>query len=150
MILSSGVQYARDSIEFRLAMWSYTQKNAYRRQYDSWVGDVMMSLLFVAGAGKISEDVSKKCLGNLNKSLMRIGNLLSLRESKQETESESKKRENDHISVQTRYATALARLGSFGSIDQLEAAIVALNQTISENNSRNNNGADAGTTTASD
>lgn len=131
-------------------MWAYAPKNEYRRKYDSWMGDVLMNILFAAGVGKISEDSKQRQLGNLDNSLTRIGKLLSLMGSHPESESERKKREDDHVSAQAGYATALASLGSFGSFDQLEAAIVALNQTITENHSRNSNGSDTGTATASD
>ena len=150
MILSSGVQYSRESIEFRLAMWGYAKKNEYRRQYDSWVGDTLMGILFAIGVGKISEDSRRRYLGSLDNSLTRIGALLSLVGSRPESETERKKKEEEHTSAQAGYVTALAKLGKFGSFDQLEAAIVALNETIKKNQDRQNNGSHTGTATTSD
>ncbi len=132
-------------------MLAYADRNAYRRSYDSWTGDILMSLLLVSSAGKVSEESRKKYLSSLDDQLSRIGDLLSLSRVKRDTEKERKKKEGERLSTQAGYATALASLGNnFTSFEQLEAAIAALNETIRETQTRKTDGPDPGTKSSSD
>lgn len=150
LILSSGVQYSRESVEFRLAMCAYANKNEYRRQYDFWLSEVLLDIFFAASAKSVTEDSRNRCMNRLGDERSRLYNLLSLAGGKKESAVERRKREEEHLSAQASYATALAGLGNFGSFEQLEAAITALNETIRENQGGNSNGADSGTAINSD
>lgn len=129
-------------------MLALARKNEYRRHYDAWVGDALMGIFVAVGMRAISEDSRKKYLDNLDRQLSRLGDMLALVSVKTESESERKKREDNHVAGQASYAQALASLGNFDSLDQLEAAITALNETIRE--SRDSNGDNPGSTSLSD
>ena len=132
LLLSSGVQYASGSMEFRLASLAYAAGNEYKRHYDFLVGDVLLAILTASAIGKASEESRKKCVEQLSSNLERLRGMLSLATVRHESESEKKAREKVHVSAQESYAKTLASLGSFNSVDQLQAAITALNETIRE------------------
>lgn len=120
-------------MEFRLAFLHYQRKNEYQRRNDAQVADMLMFIFCATGISKLTDESRQKIMGIARDEKDRLFNLMSLFGKKPETEKEKRQREADHLAGQQAYAGALASLGKFGSLDQLNAAISALNETIQEN-----------------
>lgn len=133
MILNSGDKYDQASVEFRLAFLHYERKNEYRRRTDAQMADMLSFIFCAVGISKITDESRKKIMDIARDETDQLFNLLSLVGKKPETEKEKRQREANHLAGQQAYAGALASLGKFSSLDQLSAAISALNETIQEN-----------------
>lgn len=138
LILNSGGKYDQASAEFRLAFLHYERRNEYNRRNDAQVVDLLMGIFFATGISKLTDDSRQKTMEYAREERERIYNMMSLMGKRPETEKEKREREANHLAGQQAYAEALAGLGKFNSLDQLNAAITALNETIHESAIQNN------------
>lgn len=137
MILNSGDKYDQASAEFRLAFLHYQRKNEYRRRTDAQMADMLSFIFCAVGISKITDESRNKIMDIARDEKNQLFNLLSLAGKKLETEKEKQRREENHLAGQKAYASALASLGAFSSLDQLSAAISALNETIQDSVAQN-------------
>lgn len=96
-----------------------------------------MGIFFATGISKLTDDSRQKTMDYARAERERIYNMMSLMGKKPETEKEKREREANHLAGQQAYAEALVGLGKFNSLDQLYAAITALNETIHESAAQN-------------
>lgn len=124
-------------MEFRLAFLHYQRKNEYQRRNSAQMADMLSFIFCAVGIDKLTNESRNKIMDIARDEKEYLFNLLSLAGKTPETEKEKRKREENHLAGQQAYASALASLGKFSSIDQLSAAISALNETIQNNMDQN-------------
>lgn len=145
LILNSGVQYGQASAEFRLGLLHYAAGNEYRRNYDTLMGHLLGNIFFAAGINKVTDESRDNNMKFIKERIKDIADLLALTGKNAKSERDKRAREERRVSSEEAYAVTLAKSGTFNSLEQLQGAILALNEAIG-----GKTGADAGPAKLSD
>lgn len=127
--MNSGEQYARRSVEFRLAMLHSVTLVEYRRQRDVLVGNTLLGIYLATSLSKFTDDCREKNAKYTGEKQASLFDMLDPFGSPKKTK-EQKKDDMKLADAQAKYIETLASAGKFNSPDQIRAALSALNATI--------------------
>ena len=135
LLAASGMQYDRDSVEYRLLEMHTMRESSYRFHFDSWLADSIMHIFAVSSvAAGIQEEARNKLLDYSGDRFRKISDLVNPFKSFEPEQSGSEKGSTKKATDadRTRYLQALGRKGGYKSLPQLMRAVHALNKTIED------------------
>lgn len=132
LLLASGVQYDRESVEHRLLERHLQQEAAYRHYFDFWLSDVFMNLFMATAIGAgVTEDSRNAFMDATTKrrnAILDLSDPFGHLKARDARAAMPKATEQDKVA----YLQALGSKGGFKSITQLRQAVQALNKTIKD------------------
>lgn len=120
------------SCEFRLLEIHIARNLEYRRHYDARLMQTLLGVFYSVATGTLTDDSRDKTMKNAEDAINLLRSMLAPFGEKHVSVKEEREKENRRMSSLAETAKMMGSLGSFKSLDELRAAIFAMNQSIEQ------------------